>query len=224
MSDNVSQFPTNAYAKRLADMERYRSVQSIRECLQYAIANNLGRSPILDYVASHKDEITIYKDEPRRLIEWLADNCEHPDNLKKHHPSDAEKALERNIEYDDFLEDVREMGRAARDKGSTPYRWFTAAWEVDAEIWSNAFGEHDPAMVIAEYADECLMAPARMNICTAQNTHLPTSTSRSLTLAPCPVCGGRKTTSLLDESADKQRPRCFTSLDEAKSKYSTGLD
>jgi hypothetical protein len=163
MPNEIIDFPTNEYAKKIAGMEEWKSLQAVRECLQYAIEKNMGRAPIIKFLSSNADRISIYKDEPRRFVEWITDNFVYvsdknfndapvpPAGLHTHKNTDEAYELASNK--------TRALGREASERGSGHYGWFTAGWEVDSEIWSNIFGEHDPAITISEYADQMLNGP-----------------------------------------------------------------
>src|ERR1035437_2473231 len=130
MSDDILDFPTSEYANRIAGMEQWKSLQAVRECFQYAVEKNMGRAPIIKFISSNADLISIYKDEPRRFVEWVADNCVYlGENGLKPTPAQPTGMRERshaNEAYELLLNEVGALGREAAEKGSTPYGWFTA--------------------------------------------------------------------------------------------------
>jgi hypothetical protein len=120
------------------------------------------RAPILKFLELNADRITIYKDDPRRLTEWLADNCSHvkpaDPNLETAQASELPKHT-INTKLSELLMMAHALGAEAAKRGSTPYGWFTAGWEVDSETWSTIFGDNDPAITIAQYANQMLSGP-----------------------------------------------------------------
>ena len=163
MSENsVVEFPFNPYFEKLEEMKRARTLRSVFDCFKYAIGNDLGRAPISQFLDTSVSELEASGSDHQAFVEWFADNC----TIKSVASADIIEPVatspprnERDCLRNEFFRKVEALGKKAGEAGTASYRWFTPGLEVDSDAWNSIFGWEDPAVVVAEYADQMLEGP-----------------------------------------------------------------
>jgi hypothetical protein len=143
--------PFAQVSEALKQFESTRDLALFLNAFEMAVEHDIDRQQLHPIIKNYISTSTATLDDLRKILRW-AELVE----FKKNGPVATLPKTPYSTEFQALLEDAGRIGAAIRKRDREaedhPYWFFRPAWQVKSALWRELFGEHDPAITIAQYA------------------------------------------------------------------------
>jgi hypothetical protein len=151
MPTNPTAPPFGQVNEALKNFESTRDLASFLTAFEIALENRIERQQFQPIIENYIGTTPATVDDVEKVLRWA-----ERFRFKKIEPVVSLPTRLPTPEFQAILDEARRIGAAIgsadREAEDHLYWFFRPAWQVKSALWSELFGEHDPAIAIARYA------------------------------------------------------------------------